>query len=74
MILEGPKESVQEAMQEVRACMERPFDSHGLSELRGEYCVMWWFFVDLLNLHMWCACAVHLDVDAKSADSWYKAK
>jgi DNA polymerase I len=51
VILEGPKESAQEAMNEVRYCMENPFDAFGLSKL-----------------------SVHLDVDAKTADSWYKAK
>lgn len=51
VILEGPKETMPEAMSEVRACMENPFDGFGLNPLR-----------------------VHLDVDAKSADSWYKAK
>lgn len=51
MILEGPKEHRDVAMQEVIACMENPFDHFGLEPLD-----------------------VHLDVDAKSADSWYKAK
>ena len=51
VILEGPKETRDLAMKEVRACMERPFDGFGLSPLR-----------------------VSLDVDAKSADTWYKAK
>lgn len=51
VILEGPKECVDEAMQEVRHCMENPFDNVGLKKL-----------------------LVHLDVDAKSADTWYKAK
>jgi len=51
VILEGPIESRDEAMKEVRECMENPWDHFGLSPL-----------------------LVHLDVDAKSADSWYKAK
>ena len=51
VILEGPKESRDEAMAEVRACMENPYDSYGLSKLD-----------------------IFLDVDAKSEDSWYKAK
>lgn len=51
VILEGPKETVTEALAEVRSCMENPFDHFGLKPMR-----------------------VHLDVDAKSADSWYKAK
>eukprot|EP00605_Chrysophyceae_sp_TOSAG23-4_P000645 GSChrysophyteH1.ASY1.ANO1.726.1 assembled CDS len=51
VILEGPKESKDEAMAEVRKCMENPYDDYGLSKL-----------------------SVFLDVDAKSADSWYQAK
>jgi DNA polymerase-1 len=51
VILEGPKDTRDEALAEVRRCMENPFDGVGLSELR-----------------------VSLDVDAKSADSWYQAK
>eukprot|EP01036_Dinobryon_divergens_P031325 gene31325-40700_t len=51
VILEGPKESRDEAMAEVRDCMENPFVGSCMNEL-----------------------LVHLDVDAKSADSWYKAK
>ena len=51
VILEGPKENVDAAMKEVKACMENPFDSYALFPLK-----------------------VHLDVDAKSASSWYKAK
>eukprot|EP01035_Chromulina_nebulosa_P017260 gene17260-22791_t len=51
VILEGPKESRDEAMAEVRSCMEYPYDNHGLKPL-----------------------LIHLDVDAKSADTWYKAK
>jgi DNA polymerase-1 len=51
VILEGPKESSKEALEEVRNCMQNPFDGFGLNPLR-----------------------VSLDVDAKSADSWYKAK
>eukprot|EP01038_Epipyxis_sp_PR26KG_P010103 gene10103-13579_t len=51
VILEGPKESKDEALKEVISCMENPFDNFGLMPL-----------------------SVHLDVDAKSADSWYKAK
>ena len=50
VILEGPKESKDLAMAEVRACMENPYDDV-LAPLK-----------------------VHLDVDAKCADSWYKAK
>lgn len=50
VILEGPVESRDAAMAEVRSCMEQPFD-------------------DVLT-----SLSVHLDVDAKSADSWYKAK
>mmetsp|Transcript_36196 Transcript_36196/g.34234 ORF Transcript_36196/g.34234 Transcript_36196/m.34234 type:complete len:946 (-) Transcript_36196:18-2855(-) len=50
VILEGPKENMDQAMVEVRSCMERPFD-------------------DVLQ-----SLKVTLDVDAKSADSWYKAK
>ena len=51
VILEGPKETKDIALAEVRSVMENPFDNHGL-----------------------CKLSVHLDVDAKSADSWYKAK
>ena len=51
VILEGPKESVSEALEEVRKCMELPYDNFGLRKL-----------------------AVSLEVDAKTADSWYKAK
>jgi DNA polymerase-1 len=51
VILEGPKESKDQALKEVIACMEKPFDDFALSKLK-----------------------VTLDVDAKSADSWYKAK
>ena len=50
VILEGPKESKDLAMVEVRKCMEDPYD-------------------DVLE-----RLKVHLDVDAKCADSWYKAK
>ena len=50
VILEGPKESKDLAMAEVRECMENPYD-------------------DVLT-----PLKVHLDVDAKCADSWYKAK
>lgn len=50
VILEGPVESRDAAMAEVRSCMEQPFD-------------------EVLR-----SLSVHLDVDAKSADSWYKAK
>jgi len=51
VIVEGPKESRDEAMKEVRDCMENPFVGTCIDHL-----------------------SVHLDVDAKSADSWYKAK
>jgi DNA polymerase-1 len=51
VILEGPVGSKDEALAEVRALMENPFDGRGLTNL-----------------------LVHLDVDAKSADTWYKAK
>ena len=51
VILEGPKETRDAAMVEVRQCMENPYDNYALSKL-----------------------SVFLDVDAKSADSWYKAK
>jgi DNA polymerase-1 len=51
VILEGPKDSVDQAMDEVLLCMENPFDNEALFPLK-----------------------VHLDVDAKSASSWYKAK
>lgn len=51
VILEGPKESREEALKEVISDMESPFDGYGLRELK-----------------------VFLDVDAKYADSWYKAK
>ena len=50
VILEGPRGSKDEALAEVRAVMENPFDQR----LTGLF--------------------VHLDVDAKSADTWYKAK
>jgi len=50
VILEGPIESKDAAMAEVRRCMEDPYDDV-LKPLR-----------------------VHLDVDAKCAPSWYKAK
>lgn len=36
VILEGPKETVAEALKEVRACMENPFDGFGLKPLRGK--------------------------------------
>ena len=51
VMLEGPKESVKEAMSEVIDCMENPWDNYGLNPL-----------------------TIHLDVDAKHADTWYKAK
>merc|ERR1711871_1270256 len=51
VILEGPKETKDEALLEVIKCMENPFDSKGLLPI-----------------------SVHLDVDAKSADTWYQAK
>lgn len=59
-------------MKEVRHCMENPFDNHGLSKLLGKS--------DDIELYSraltlsFVDCLVHLDVDAKSADSWYKAK
>ena len=51
VILEGPGETRDLAMTEVVACMERPFDGIGLTEM-----------------------LIKLEVDAKSADSRYKAK
>jgi DNA polymerase-1 len=51
VILEGPKETAQQAKDEVIACMENPGDGFGLGKL-----------------------SVKLEVDAKSADTWYKAK
>jgi DNA polymerase I len=51
VILEGPKETAQEAKNEVVSCMENPGDGYALSKL-----------------------LVKLEVDAKSADTWYKAK
>lgn len=36
VILEGPKDSRDEALQEVRACMENPFDGFGLPPMRGK--------------------------------------
>jgi DNA polymerase-1 len=36
IILEGPKESHEEAMKEIRNCMENPFDDFGLSKLSGK--------------------------------------
>ena len=51
VILEGPEGNVEEALAEVKHCMENPFDMTGLAPLR-----------------------VKLDVDAKHAKSWYKAK
>lgn len=51
VILEGPSDKVDQAMKEVKRCMENPFDNRALFPLK-----------------------VHLDVDAKSASSWYKAK
>ena len=51
VILEGPRETKDAALAEVRSVMENPYDGWGLSPL-----------------------SVHLDVDAKSADTWYKAK
>jgi DNA polymerase-1 len=51
VILEGPKEHAEEALAEVRYCMENPFDDKGLKKLQ-----------------------VHLDVDGKTADTWYQAK
>ena len=35
VILEGPRESKDEAMAEVRACMENPFDNFALKPLLG---------------------------------------
>lgn len=35
VILEGPIETRDLAMKEVRECMENPFDSVGLSKLKG---------------------------------------
>jgi DNA polymerase-1 len=35
VILEGPIETKDAAMKEVRDCMENPFDGHGLTSLRG---------------------------------------
>lgn len=37
VILEGPVESRDEAMREVRAVMENPYDNIALSKLRGTY-------------------------------------
>jgi DNA polymerase I len=51
VILEGPKETAQQAKDEVVACMENPGDDYALSKL-----------------------LVKLEVDAKCADTWYKAK
>ena len=34
VILEGPEESVEEALQEVRRCMESPWDDYGLEKLK----------------------------------------
>lgn len=73
-------------MAEVRECMENPFDHYGLHPLRGttiafaaNFCIV--FVVGPIHVHLRIACSnysstitVHLDVDAKSADSWYKAK
>jgi DNA polymerase-1 len=52
VILEGPKETVEEALDIVKRCMREPYDEEG----------------GLPRL------SVELDVDAKHADSWYKAK
>lgn len=81
VILEGPKESRDEAMREVRAIMEQPFDNIGLSKLKGmllHVCVCTLAVIAVM-LFMTASVSiflslVHLDVDAKSADSWYKAK
>lgn len=35
VILEGPIESRDLAMKEVRECMENPYDGHGLTQLSG---------------------------------------
>lgn len=51
VILEGPEDTVDEALREVVYCMENPYDHVGLAPLR-----------------------VKLDVDAKAAKSWFKAK
>lgn len=55
-------------MIEVRSCMENPSDDVGLSKLLGIISIFVGLFFHLTF------CIVHLDVDAKSADSWYKAK
>ena len=44
VILEGPKETRDEAMKEVRRCMENPFDGRGLSPLLSKF--------DLLSLYI----------------------
>lgn len=69
VILEGPKESKDAALAEVIACMENPFDGKALKPLLGEISLLVIEFYSLIDL-----CLVRLDVDAKSADSWYKAK
>lgn len=51
VILEGPRESKDEALAEVMRCMQNPFDGVGLKPL-----------------------SVKLEVDAKTADTWYQAK
>ena len=40
VILEGPKESRDEAMKEVRSIMENPYDNVGLSKLKGTVCAV----------------------------------
>ena len=51
VMLEGPEESADEALEIVKECMENPFDGFGLKQLR-----------------------VKLEVDAKSAKTWFQAK
>jgi hypothetical protein len=60
-------------MKEARSCMEYPYDSFGLSNLLGKLCFGEFGFLFLISF-CYSVFVVHLDVDAKSADSWYKAK
>lgn len=39
VILEGPEETVDEALEELKKCMERPFDNYGLNDLQVQLVV-----------------------------------
>lgn len=62
------------ALNEVRSCMENPFDNFGLPPMLGKKTIQYSIICKLVMLLTTVVEPVHLDVDAKSADSWYKAK